>query len=258
MKLDLYLVIGLTKESRHWSEEFIEELKTKLKPNSIQLVDLPGSGKLHHEKSPLSMEEIVDRARSQFTFHPGHQRIVIAISLGGMSAWSWVTRHPDDFTHMVMINSSLGNLSPFWKRVQPKAIFQFFRIAPTKRPTKKEKLILDLCSNDPAKAEKVYPKWVKIGEEANMTLLNTVRQIIAASRFNPKLKPKIPLLVVASKHDRLAHFSCSEAIAEHAKAKLVLTDRPEVGHAFHVDGPELLADSIQSWLAGFTESASNS
>jgi pimeloyl-ACP methyl ester carboxylesterase len=255
MKLDLYLVIGLTKESRHWSPEFLEALKTKLNPNSIQVVDLPGSGKFHHQPSPAKMEKIVNEARAQLKFNPGHQRMVIAMSLGGMSAWSWSSQHPEDFTHMVMINSSLGSLSPFWKRVQPKAIFKFFQIASTKKGLKKEKHILDLCSNNKKNADGIHHAWAKIGEEANMSLANTIRQLIAGMRFKPEAAPKIPLLVIAAKHDRLAHFSCSEAIADHASAKLVLADDPEIGHAFHVDAPVMLAETIQSWI---TESARSS
>ncbi len=249
MKTDIYLLIGLTKESRHWSEEFVEALKKSLNPHSIQLVDLPGSGKFLHMPSPTKMEKIVSEARSQLKFFPGHRRVVVAMSLGGMSAWSWAVSYPEDFTHLVMINSSMGGLSPFWKRVQPKAMIQFFKIASSKRGATKEKKILKLCSNQEEKSQKILPSWVRIGEEANMSLLNSIRQIIAGIRFRPKKVPHIPLLIVASKHDRLAHFSCSEAIAEHAKAELVLNDDPSIGHAFHVDGPDLLAETIRSWLA---------
>jgi pimeloyl-ACP methyl ester carboxylesterase len=249
MKTDVYLLIGLTKESRHWSEEFIHALKEKLNPNSIQFVDLPGSGRFLNSSSPLKMEDIVTESRTQLKFYPGHRRVVISMSLGGMSAWSWSVLYPDDFTHMVMINSSLGGLSPFWKRVQPAAMIQFFKIAGTKRGSKKEQRILGLCSNHEEKSRKIHPSWTLIGEEANMSLLNSIRQIIAGIRFRPKAAPQIPLLVVASKHDRLAHFSCSQAIAQYAKAELILTDEPSIGHAFHVDGPDLLAETIGKWLS---------
>jgi pimeloyl-[acyl-carrier protein] methyl ester esterase len=259
MKLDVYLVIGLTKESRHWSDEFVTALKEKLNPNSIQLVDLPGSGKLIKHKSPTSMKKIVEHARSQLTFHPNHQRLVVSISLGGMLAWSWVHEHPEDFTHLVMINSSLGSLSPVWKRVQPVGMLNFFKIAAAKNGHQKEKLILDLCSNNRKNAEKILPRWIKLGEEASMSLANTIRQVVAGAGFMPKSAPKIPMLVIAAKHDRLAHFSCSEAIADHAskftEVKMVLSDDPEVGHAFHVDAPDYLSDTIQSWV---TDSATSS
>jgi len=248
MKLDLYLIIGLTKESRHWSKDFLQALEVKLKPNSVQLIDLPGSGKFLHKPSPHKMEMIVNEARSQLTFNPKNKRVVIAISLGGMSAWSWVTQYPDDFTHLVMINSSLAKLSPMWKRVQPKAIFKFFGIAAASKGHKKEKKILDLCANNKTNAEKILNDWAKIGEEAGMSLQNTLRQIIAGMLFSPKVKPKLPLLVIAAKNDQLAHFSCSEAIANHSAAELVIVNDPSIGHAFHVDAPELLADTIGDWL----------
>lgn len=247
MKLDIYLIIGLTKESRHWSDEFVEAVKNTLNPNSIQLVDLPGSGKFLNKKSPIQIEKIVEEARAQLTFNPDHKRLVIAISLGGMTAWSWVTQYPNDFTHMVMVNSSLGNLSPFWKRVQPPAILEFVKIAIAKKGKAKEKLILDLTSNHKINGEKIYDKWVKIGEVATMSFPNTLRQLIAGMTFRPGKAPKIPLLIIAAKGDRLAHYSCSEAIAKHASAKFVLTEDASVGHAFHVDAPQFLVDTIKEW-----------
>lgn len=246
-KLDIYLIIGLTKESRHWSSDFIEDLRKKLNPNSIQLVDLPGSGKFLDQKSPTEIENIVQEARAQLSFNPGHQRLVIAISLGGMTAWSWTTQFPHDFTHMVMVNSSLGNLSPFWKRVQPMAMIEFVKIALAKKGKEKEKLILDLTANHQMNAAKIYDSWVKIGEVATMSFPNTLRQLLAGLKFKPGKAPQIPLLIVAAKGDRLAHYSCSEAIAQHASAQLVITDDQNVGHAFHVDAPEFLVDTILGW-----------
>ncbi len=253
MKLDLYLVIGLTKESRHWSPEFLDALKSKLNPNSIQMIDLPGSGKLLKQSSPKKMEEIVNQARSQVVFNHKHQRVMIAISLGGMSAWSWTTQYPDDFTHLVLINSSLGKLSPVWKRVQPKAMLQFFKIAAASKGAKKESKVLELSANNRKNADRIYPSWVKIGEEATMSLGNILSQLVAGMKFKPVHTPKIPMLVIAAKHDKLAHFSCSEQIVKHASkttsVKHVLHDDPNVGHGFHVDAPEILADEIAKWCS---------
>ncbi len=258
MKTDIYLIIGLTKESRHWSPAFIDSLKSEFEPHSIQMVDLSGSGKVRHLKSPILMKKIAAAARSQVVFHEGHRRILISISLGGMSAWSWVDQFPNDFTHLVMINSSLAGLSPLWKRVQPVGMWNFIKVALASRGKKKEKLILDLCSNNRQHADEIYPAWVKIGEEANMSLANTIRQVIAGGTFSAKSTPKIPLLVMAAKHDRLAHYSCSEDIVKHASTtapvKFVLTEDPLIGHAFHVDAPQVLAEEIRSWVGSDIQS----
>ncbi len=246
--LDVYLVIGLTKEARHWSQDFLNEIHRELSPKEIHLVDLPGSGKLLHKPSPASMEKIVDRARAEQVFHPDRKRVVIAISLGGMVAWNWVTRYPQDFHGMVMINSSLAGVSPIFKRLQPKGLVDFLRIAITPQGEKKERLILELCSNHSLRAEQILPRWTELGQEAPMSLRNILHQIFSAAKFRPKNIPSIPLLVIAAKHDRLAHYSCSGDTAKLAQAKLVINDDPQVGHAFHVDAPEFLVKAIKEWL----------
>lgn len=246
--LDIYLVIGLTKESRHWSQDFLNELKKELNPKEIHLVDLPGSGKFHSKRSPASVAKIVEEARSHQTFNHDRKRLVVAISLGGMVAWEWVTRYPNDFDGMVMINSSLAGVSPTFKRLQPKALVDFFKIAATPKGEVKEKLVLDLCSNNTENAKKIHPHWTQLSLEANMHFPNVLNQLLAGMRFRPKKIPSLPLLVVAARHDRLAHYSCSESIAHLTKAKFVLCEDKSVGHAFHVDGPEFLVKEIKEWL----------
>lgn len=245
--LDIYLVIGLTKEARHWSQDFLDEIKRELNPHQIHLVDLPGSGKLLHKPSPASMAKIVDTARAEQVFHADRKRIVIAISLGGMVAWNWVTRYPQDFHGMVMINSSLAGVSPIFKRLQPRGLMDFLRIATTPQGEKKEQLILKLCSNHAERSKKILPRWTELGLEAPMSFRNILHQFLSAAKFRPKHIPKIPLLVIVAKHDRLAHYSCSGDTAKLAQAKLVIHDDPQVGHAFHVDAPEFLVKTIKEW-----------
>jgi hypothetical protein len=97
-----------------------------------------------------------------------------------------------------MINSSLGNLSPFWKRVQPKAILQFVKIALASNGKGKEKLILELTSHNQKNADKIFPKWEEIGKVANMSFANTVRQVLAGFKFKPGVAPKIPYFLASS------------------------------------------------------------
>jgi pimeloyl-ACP methyl ester carboxylesterase len=245
--LDVYLIIGLTKESRHWSKDFIDEIKKVINPKEIVFVDLPGSGKYLKDKSPTNISDIVDFSRAKQTFNPNRSRMVIAISLGGMVAWNWVTRYPDDFQSFVMINSSMSGVSSVFKRVQPSAAIDFFKIAATKNGAEKEQLVLDLCSNNPENAKKILPSWTKLGVESSMHFSNILRQLIAGMNFKAKLVPKIPMLIIAAKHDRLAHYSCSQDIAKLVNAKFILCTDLLVGHAFHVDAPEYLVSEIKTW-----------
>lgn len=245
--LDIYLVIGLTKESRHWSAEFVHELQSQLSPKHIHLVDLPGAGQYLNQSSPVSISTIVDRARERQTFHADRKRLVVAISLGGMVAWDWTTRYPEDFHGFVMINSSLAGLSSMFKRLQPMAFIEFLKIAATPAGEKKERRILDLCSNNADKSQKILPRWVELSE-ATMHFPNVLKQFIAAGTFRATSKPTLPILVIAAKNDRLAHHSCSKDIANFTNATFILNEDPSIGHAFHVDGPDVLSHEIKRWI----------
>lgn len=47
---------------------------------------------------------------------------VVAVSMGGMIAMDWCDRFPEDFSKVVLINSSAGNLTPFYKRLKTTAL----------------------------------------------------------------------------------------------------------------------------------------
>lgn len=246
--LDIYLVIGLTKESRHWSADFLQEIKDRLSPKGLHFIELPGAGQFNQVKSPANIGKIVDEARSQLMFHSERKRLVVAISLGGMVAWEWVTRYPNDFHGLVMINSSLAGISPLFKRLRPGALGEFFKIALAPRGEKKEKLVLNLCSNHENNSKKILPYWTELSLEASMSFPNVLNQLFAAMRFRPTKRPVLPMLVIASKHDKLAHYSCSEQIAGLVKAKFILCEDEKVGHAFHVDAPQFLVKQIEDWV----------
>ncbi len=246
-EFDIYLLFGLTKESRHWSPQFLQGLEDHLGPQKIHLLDLPGAGIHLDKKSPFKISDIVDATRDLTEFHPERKRLLVAISMGGMVAWDWTCRYPDDFHGLVMINSSLAGLSSYQKRLQPRAMLHFLKIALSPKGIKKEKAILELCSNQPELREKTLPAWTEIGENTTMSLPNSLAQLVAAARFKAQTAPQVRSLIIASKSDRLAHYTCSEDIAQFAKAPLVLAEEEAIGHAFHLDGAEFLVSAIRKW-----------
>jgi pimeloyl-ACP methyl ester carboxylesterase len=42
--------------------------------------------------------------------------------MGGMVALEWALHHPLEVNGLVLINSSLGGISPFWRRLRPGAL----------------------------------------------------------------------------------------------------------------------------------------
>ncbi len=244
----VFLIIGLTKESRHWDNDFVDNLKLLFKVDEVIGIDLPGSGILSEKQSPLSMKEIVKISRDSIESKlGGDNNLLISISLGGMVATEWIKLYPKDFQKLVIINSSFKNFSPVYKRVQPYAIREFLRVFKERDLKQRESLALSLCSNNPAPFDKTLEKWHQIAIDKPMRRSDMLKQTIAGARFSLNFTPSIPALIIASRHDRLAHFSCSENIQKSWKKDYFLFEDEKVGHAAHVDAPKELATKIYQW-----------
>lgn len=249
-KTRIFLLIGLTKESAHWDDDFVIRLKELFQTDEVVGIDLPGAGKFLDETCPTSMEAVALKTRANYAkyfenndFH----NILISISLGGMVSTEWISHFPNDFDQFVIINSSFKTYSPVIKRVQPKAIKEFIHIFLTQNDELKEKRVVRLTSNNLKKHDQIYNKWIKILKERPMSKANIVRQVIAGAKFNSTYKPQIPTYIIAAKHDRLAHYSCSEKLYENWKCDFKLMEDKTIGHAIHLDAPEELAEIIYEW-----------
>lgn len=74
-----------------------------------------------------------------------------------------------------------------------------------------------------------------------------IRQMIAAARFRLDHKPNMPVLIIAAKHDRLAHYSCSKNLQKVWRKDLYLLPEKYIGHGVHIDAPCELAKLIYDW-----------
>lgn len=249
-KKQIFLLIGLTKESEHWDEEFVEKIQTELGTNNIVKIDLPGSGVRIDEKSPLSIEEIVHSTRKYYLekFDPDCEKVLISISMGGMVGSKWCHLYPDDFGYFVIMNSSFKNFSGLTKRVQPKAMLEFLKIFATKDHKNREKLIIELCSNRVEKHEKILNRWVEIANGRAMSQENMARQTFAAAKYKLDFKLPQKVLVIVAKHDRLAHYSCSYKLNDYWQKDLLVIDDPNVGHAIHIDASAEVPKIIKDWF----------
>ena len=248
----IFLIIGLTKEAAHWDETFCEQLTEMLSVSSedIIAVDLPGAGAFLSEESPNSIRGIVERTRPRYLpqIEDSEERIVIAISLGGMIAMDWVQHYPQDFHRLVILNSSFRGLSPVYKRLQPKAMKSFVQIFRAPSTEQREKGVIELCCNDESKHEAVLQKWVEIADLRPMKKGNMVRQTLAAARYRFKAPPPIPVFVIASRYDQLASYTCSQRLHSRLGGQFYLFEDEKVGHAIHIDAPIRLAEQITRWL----------
>ncbi len=244
------LLRGLARESAHWGS-FVPLLQASYPNAQITLLDLPGTGRFHRETSPSTVGAITDQVRG-LAHAKGlvHQpATILALSLGGMAAWDWMLRYPDDIGAGVLINTSFAGLSPFYQRLRWQCYKDFARLIMTRDTYKKELGILQLVSNRRDQDESVSQAWGQIQNERPISPQNSIRQIMAAARYRPgDVKPKQPVLLLNGQGDRLVSPACSEAI--HKQWQLELRRHTWAGHDLTLDDGEWVVGQLKEW-AGY-------
>lgn len=254
----IFLLRGLARESRHWGT-FVSDLKvaySKLgKELRVETIDLPGCGR-HSEMwaSPSidatadfareKMREILAKEAEQGVSMATHRRLV-AISLGGMVAASWVARYPHDFHSCVLMNSSFKRLSRAQDRLRWDSWWRIPMVVGHRETEEREKQILNWISNRADRREEVLQEWVQIQLTRPVSKANLLLQLTAASRFEAPKSLPIPVLVLASRQDRMVHPDCSQAIADLYGAKIVY--HPTAGHDLPLDAGAWVATMISEW-----------
>jgi pimeloyl-ACP methyl ester carboxylesterase len=242
------LLRGLIRESAHWGD-FVPLLQAAFPDSTITTLDLPGTGRWHTQQSPSTITEIVDNLRAQAIKAGILKKPVrlLAISLGGMVAWEWISRYPDDFEGACLINVSFSGLSPWYQRMRWQCLGQVLRVLSQKDPELRELAILQLTSNRRTDKPSIAKAWAAIATLRPISTKNRVRQIIAAARYKPtQYSPKLPVLLLASPNDRLVAFACSEAIQR--KWHIPLVSHPNAGHDLPLDDGAWVIKQLQTWL----------
>ncbi|WP_417616967.1 alpha/beta fold hydrolase [Oceanisphaera sp.] len=244
------LLRGLMREQRHW-EEFPAHLQSTFPDQGVTLADLPGFGHEYHRQSPTRIADITDelRERCQAERDKGPLKL-LALSLGGMVAIDWASRYPDELSAVVLINSSLVGISPFYHRLQPRVYWPLLKWCLWQRdPLRQEAAILQLTSRVFADDLEIMTRWAAYARECPPTRSNTLRQLLAALRYRPPdAHPRVPMLVLNSLGDQLVSPRCSQAIAKHWQ--LPLRRHPDAGHDLPLDAPDWVCEQIRVWLSG--------
>ncbi|WEM45545.1 alpha/beta hydrolase (plasmid) [Photobacterium sp. DA100] len=247
----ILLIRGLLRETRHWGK-FLVMLKATFPKREIITLDIAGNGPRYREQSATSVSEMVDDLRCQLSAYQSHTNRsaetlsaedgvdIIAISLGGMIALEWMRKFPQEIHSAILINSSLGNYSPFYKRLkwqQYKNIVRYFFISEQKR----EALIFAMTTRQSPPS--IINNWIKWRVACPISASNALRQLYAASRYQYAVVPTAITLLIGSKQDALVDISCSKALAKAWNIPLLL--HPEAGHDLPTDDPDWLIDKIQ-------------
>jgi len=246
------LLRGLSREAGHWGE-FVEQLQTALPNAHIHKVDLPGTGRYYQQQSPCTIGEISRfvRLRAQEQGLLQTPINLLALSLGGMVAWDWLSHYPDDINAAILVNTSFASLSPFHQRLRWQSYRQISQVLLETDSDRRELAILNLVSNRNQQNSLVAAEWQNIQRLRPVSPSNSFRQILAAARFKPTNQhPRPPVLLLNSAQDRLVSPHCSLAIQQQWQLPMYI--HPWAGHDLSMDDGPWLIEQIKTWLKVLT------
>lgn len=239
------LLRGLAREAGHWGA-FPDRLRAGFPGDEVLTPDLPGCGQRHRDLVPARLGGLVDAVRAGVSAQSPGPTWLLGLSLGGMVALDWATRYPAEVAGVVVINSSAGGLSPFWRRLRVPAWPTLLGAVTIRDLHRRERAIFQLTSNRPDREARVVAAWVALAEARPVSLRSARRLLLGAARYRPRLAPLAqPTLVVVGAGDRLVHPTCSGLLAASLKAQLAV--HPTAGHELSLDEPEWLLGQLGAW-----------
>lgn len=243
------LLRGLARAAHHWGD-FPRRLRERIPEcDAVVALDLPGNGSLCHARSPASIHALVASVREQLAARQCRPPyLAVSISMGGMVALQWSLAGRDHLRGCVLVNSSLGGMSPFWNRLQPQSYPTLLGLLlPGRGPLSRERAILRLTTNIPSAPELAHD-WALHARACPLTRANVLRQLAAAASYRaPATGPGVPALLLASTHDRLVSVGCSRAMARAWDAPLY--EHPRAGHDLPLDDPDWVIGHAMRWAA---------
>ncbi len=244
------LLRGLAREQRHW-EDFPAILERTLPGTRVHRLDLPGAGTECARPSPLSVPAMADdvrrrwlelRERAEGADGPWG---LLGISLGGMVSIAWCAAHPEDFARLVVVNSSLSDLSPAWHRMSLGSAANVARLLSTNDGVARERVVIAMTTRQCADVETRAARWARYQQDRPMKRVNVLRQITAAARYRAPRAVTTPMLVLIGARDGLCNPACPRAIADHYAAPYRV--HPTGGHDLSTDAPEWMAAQVRDW-----------
>ncbi len=243
------LLRGLAREAGHWSG-FDFKFRQSISGAQVLTLDLPGTGRYHKLKSPLSIPQTMEFARADFLrFTQGAPRIptyVLAVSMGAMVASEWLERYPDDLSGGVLINTSLGRVTKPWERLKPQALWYMWNAIRASSADAREEWILKMISQSRDIHPQIAKEWARLAGSRPVLLENVLRQLIACALYHgPAEAPVQPLLIMNSLGDDMVDPRSSQLLAKEWDAPLVT--HPTAGHDLTLDDPQWVILKTKAW-----------
>ena len=249
------LMRGLIRESRHWLDfPAFFEAHVKGKdgaPVQTVLLDLPGFGTQNDAEVPDTIAGFVEDCRRRLREKvPADEKLgLLAVSLGGMVALNWLAMYPQDFHCGVVINSSLGDISPFWQRMRPAKWPNIVR-APFMDHFARERMLLGATRHQ-GDLDADARRYAAIAESTPPKKQHALAQLKAAIKAKSPTSIAVPARVLASHGDDLVSWRCSEAIAKRLSLPLVLhtaLGKDAAGHDLPLDQPGWVCDQVNALI----------
>lgn len=248
--MNFLLLRGLSREQRHWGS-FPDTLCARIPDLRVHCLDLPGTGTESHRPGPTTVEAIAEDLRERWLAlrdaNPGEWGL-LGMSLGGMVAMQWCADHPADFSRVVLCNTSAGNLSRPWSRLDPRVLPSLVRAMTFSDPVVRERLVLSAITCQLADLDGTAQAWASYQQDRPISRATVLRQLWAAIRFRAPERLEIPGLILSGGRDVLMKPSCPRLLAEHFGMPLQV--HPEAGHELALDAPDWFADQMATWLEG--------
>lgn len=235
---DWILLRGLVREARHWGD-FPRRLADRLGA-SVYCLDLPGNGRHHARRSPLSIGAMLDQMHEEISLEA--PVYLLGLSMGGLVAAEWASRYPDELAGLVLINSSSAGLSPPWQRLRPGALPSILGALCLPR-TQREAVLYRLTCARQDDLRLTLSRWVGYAREYPVSRRNFLRQLCAAARYRvPDVISRSPALILSSCGDRMVDPGCSRALARHWQCRA--HEHPWAGHDLPHDDPDWLLEQL--------------
>ena len=233
---------GLTRGNVHWGN-FSEVFKKHCPEAIVEFLEMPGNGTLSNEISPVDGKTVVEYLRAKSLFvKEGLTFNLCGISLGGMIALKWIELYPQEIESINVINSSLSQFSPFYKRLIPKNYEVILRTIFEESSFLQEENILKITSNKFDETKTNLVAFADFSSKHKFKKINLIRQLLLAKNIYIESVPFVPFKVISSKNDRLVHYTCSREIFRNLGGVQYI--HPSAGHDLPLDEPEWLSEIL--------------
>jgi pimeloyl-ACP methyl ester carboxylesterase len=250
------LLRGLGREAGHWGD-FADRLQAAFPGSPVLTPDLPGCGSEQSQRPPTTVAGLTACVRAAVRrVQPEGPLRLVGMSLGGMMALDWLQQHPEEISQVVLINTSVGGISPPWRRLRLGGAWGLVRAALASDVSARERHVFGFTSARLERKDEVVARWTELARARPVHRATAARHLLAASRFRLGrkngallLKEAIaagrPVLVLVSERDGMVASACSLALA--AQLGTPVRVHATAGHDLPLDDPEWVIAQIAQW-----------